>query len=105
MKNITFRDFSRLMQKRRRTADDLVDQFRGKLDDSRGFFERALECRWYNVETRRYEDRGDTVIPYKSVIEFYLKEQHYLEDSKAGVNKVTMRAKSAIREREIIEVF
>jgi hypothetical protein len=35
MSEITFREFAELMAKRRRTVDDLVDLFRGKLDDSR----------------------------------------------------------------------
>jgi len=81
MTEVTFKDFQRLMLKRRRTVDDLVDIFRGKLDDSRNFFERVMSCQWRNPDTGRYEDRGDVVIPYKSVIEFYEKELVYLEDS------------------------
>jgi hypothetical protein len=84
MKEITFRDFQKLMLKRKRSVDDLVDIFRGKLDDSRAFFERVMSCQWRNPDTGRYEDRSDVVIPYKSVIEFYLKEQVYLEDSLKG---------------------
>jgi hypothetical protein len=84
MKEITFRDFQKLMLKRRRTVDDLVDIFRGKLDDSRNFFERVMSCQWRNPENGRYEDRSDVIIPYRSVIEFYLKEQTYLEDSLKG---------------------
>jgi hypothetical protein len=84
MKEITFKDFQKLMLKRKRTVDDLVDIFRGKLDDSRGFFERVMSCQWRNPDTGRYEDRSDVVIPYKSVIEFYQKEQVYLEDSLKG---------------------
>jgi hypothetical protein len=45
---------------------------------------RVMSCQWRNPETGRYEDRSDVVIPYKSVIEFYLKEQAYLEDSLKG---------------------
>jgi hypothetical protein len=41
---ITFRDFQKLMVKRRRTVDDLVDIFRGNLDDNRNFFERVMSC-------------------------------------------------------------
>jgi hypothetical protein len=81
MTEVTFRDFQKLMVKRKRTVDDLVDIFRGKLDDSRGFFECVMSCQWRNPDTGRYEDRSDVVIPYRSVIEFYLKEQVYLEDS------------------------
>jgi hypothetical protein len=67
---VTFKDFQRLMTKRRRTVDDLVDIFRGKLDDSRSFFERVMCCQWRNPDTGRFEDRSDVEIPYKSVIEF-----------------------------------
>ena len=102
---VTFRDFQKLMLKRRRTVDDLVDIFRGKLDDSRSFFERVMSCEWRNPETGRYEDRGDVVIPYKSVIEFYLKEQHYLEDSKKRPMKVSDLGKTAIATRDFIAVF
>jgi hypothetical protein len=84
MKEIMFKDFQKLMLKRRRTVDDLVDIFRGKLDDSRVFFERVMSCHWRNSENGRYEDRSDVVIPYRSVIEYYLKERVYLEDSLKG---------------------
>jgi hypothetical protein len=105
MRQVTFRDFAKLMTKRRRTVDDLVDIFRGKLDDSRSFLERVLSCQWRNPETGRFEDRSDVVIPYKSVIEFYLKEQHYLEDSKKRPMKVSDLGKTAIAARDFIEVF
>jgi len=78
---VRFKDFQKLMLKRKRSVDDLVDIFRGKIEDSRGFFERALSCQWRNSETERYEDRSEVVIPYRSVIEFYLKERAYLKDS------------------------
>ena len=95
MNEVTFKDFRRLMIKRKRMVDDLVDIFRGKLDlsgnselgandNSRSFFERVMSCQWRNPDTGRYEDRGDVVMPYKSVIELYRKEQAYLEDSSQG---------------------
>jgi hypothetical protein len=84
MTEVTFKDFQNLMLKRKRMVDDLVDIFRGKLDDSRSFFERVMSCQWRNPETGRYEDRSDVVIPYRSVIEYYLKELVYLEDSLKG---------------------
>jgi hypothetical protein len=72
------------MSKRKRAVDDLVDIFRGKLDDSRNFFERVMSCQWRNPDTGRYEDRSDVVIPYRSVIEYYLKEEVYFDDSLQG---------------------
>lgn len=73
---ITFKEFSQLMQKRGRTLDDLVEIFRGKIEDPREFLERALSCKYH------HEDRAGVVIPYRSVIEFYQKELHYYEDQK-----------------------
>ena len=105
MREVTFKDFQKLMVKRRRSVDDLVDIFRGKLDDSRSFFERVMSCQWRNPDTGRYEDGSDVVIPYKSVIEFYLKERHYLEDSKRRPMKVSDPGKTPIAARDLIEVF
>ena len=105
MREVTFKDFQRLMTKRRRTVDDLVDIFRGKLDDSRSFFERVMSCQWRNPDTTRYEDRSDVVIPYRSVIEFYLKELHYLEDSRKRPMKIIDPGKTTIAARDFIEVF
>src|SRR6266481_3343270 len=79
---VTFKDFRNLMIKRKHSVDDLVDLFRGQLDDSRDFFERVMSCQWRDPDTRRYEDRGFVVIPYRSVLKFYFEELHYLEDSK-----------------------
>jgi hypothetical protein len=104
VREVTFKDFQKLMTKRRRTVDDLVDIFRGKLD-SRSFFERVMFCQWRNPDTGRFEDRSDVVIPYKSVIEFYLKEQHYLEDSKKRPMKVSEPEKMPIPTREFIGEF
>jgi hypothetical protein len=105
MREVTFKDFQKLMAKRRRTVDDLVDILRGKLDDSRGFFERVMSCQWRNPDTWRFEDRSDVMIPYKSVIESYLKERHYLEDSKRRPMKVSDPEKMAICTREFIGEF
>src|SRR5215813_6793028 len=93
MREITFRDFQRLMIKRKRTVDDLVDIFRGKLDDSRNFFERVMTCQWRNPDTGRFEDRGDVVISYRSVIEFYLKETQYLKDTEAEQERLVLKRK------------
>jgi hypothetical protein len=104
-REVTFKDFQKLMAKRRRTVDDLVNIFRGKLDDSRGFFERVMSCQWRNPDTGRFDDRSDIVIPYKSVMEFYLKELHYLEDTKRRPMKVSDHEKPAIPTREFIGEF
>src|SRR5215510_1565767 len=93
MTEVTFKEFQRLMLKRRRSVDDLVDIFRGKLDDSRSFFEKVMSCQWRNPDTARFEDRGDVVIPYKSVIEFYVKETQYLRDSEAEQERLALKRK------------
>jgi hypothetical protein len=90
---VTFKDFQRLMTKRRRSVDDLVDIFRGKLDDSRSFFERVMSCQWRNPDTGRFEDRSDVVIPYESVIEFYFKETQYLKDTKEEQERLALKRK------------
>lgn len=54
---MTFKDFQKLMAKRRRTVDDLVEIFHGKLDENRTFFERAMSCQWRSPDTGRFEDR------------------------------------------------
>jgi hypothetical protein len=93
MTEVTFRDFQKLMLKRKRTVDDLVDIFRGKPDDSRAFFERVMSCQWRNPDTGRYEDRSDVVIPYRSVIEFYLKETEYLKDTEQEQERQALKRK------------
>jgi hypothetical protein len=93
MTEVTFRDFQKLMLKRKRTVDDLVDIFRGKLDDSRGLFERVMSCQWRNPDTGRCEDRSDVVIPYRSVIEFYLKEAQYLKDTEQEQERLALKRK------------
>ena len=93
MTEVTFKDFQKLMIKRRRSVDDLVDIFRGKLDDSRSFFERVTSCQWRNPDTGRYEDRSDVVIPYRSVIEFYFKETQYLKDSEEEETRLAQKRK------------
>jgi hypothetical protein len=93
VREVTFKDFQRVTVKRKRSVDDLVDIFRGQLDDSRSFFERVMSCQWRNPDTGRFEDRGDVVIPYKSVIEFYLKETQYLNDSEEEQEKLALKRK------------
>ena len=57
MREITFRDFRELMERRSHDVDGLVDLFRGKIEDPREFFERVMSCRYHG------EDRSDVVIP------------------------------------------
>jgi hypothetical protein len=51
---------------------DLID---GQIDDARAFSERVLSCRVRNREGR-FEDRGNTAIPYRSFLRYYFKELH-----------------------------
>jgi hypothetical protein len=93
MREVTFKDFSKLMTRRKRTVDDLVDIFHGALDENRSFFERVMSCQWRNPETGRHEDRGDVVIPYRSVLQFYFKEVEYLKDSEEEQQRQALRRK------------
>jgi hypothetical protein len=74
-REITFRDFARLAEKRGWTVADLVDLLSDQIDDARSFFERVLSCRIKNREGR-FEDRSGVVIPYRAVLRFYFKELH-----------------------------
>ena len=74
---VTHQEFRNLMAKRKRTADDLVDLFRGKIEDPREFFERVMSWRYHG------EDRSGVVIPYRSVIEFYQRELGYWKATEA----------------------
>lgn len=84
---ITFKDFAKVMKERKRTIDDLVDLFRGKIEDPREFFERVISCKW------KGEDRSWVVIPYRSVIEFYYQELGYLKDSQKEQERQTAKRK------------
>jgi hypothetical protein len=90
---VTFRDFQQAMVKRKHTVDDLVDRFHGLLDENRSFFERVMSCQWRNPDTGRLEDRGDVVIPYRSVLKFYFEELHYLEASEADQQQLALKRK------------
>ncbi|HEY1267847.1 MAG TPA: hypothetical protein VGH16_11370 [Candidatus Binatia bacterium] len=63
------------MEIRKRSVDDLVALFRGKIEEPREFFERAISCRWHG------EDRSWVVIPYRSVIDFYRRELAFHQDT------------------------
>jgi len=105
MTEVAFKDFQKLMARRKRTVDDLVDIFHGKLEENRTFFERVMSCQWRNSETGRHEDRSALVIPYRSVIEFYLKELAYLEDAKKSRLEVRELRKTVSSTREFIGEF
>jgi hypothetical protein len=49
MREVAFKEFQKLMLERRRTVDDLVDIFRGKLDDSRVVTHFEIKTRFYMV--------------------------------------------------------
>ena len=72
-----FRSFATLAKKRGHNAESLAEMFRGKIEEPRDFFERAMSCKY------RGEDRSYVVIPYRSVIEFYQAELHYFADVNA----------------------
>jgi hypothetical protein len=77
MRQVTFKEFAAVAKKRGLTVESLGDRFRGKIENPSEFFERVMSCKY------KHEDRSYVVIPYRSVIEFYLEELHYFGDSHA----------------------
>jgi hypothetical protein len=75
MREVTFKDFAIVARRRGHTAESLADRLRGKIENPSEFFERLMTCKY------KGEDRSWVVIPYRSVIEFYNEELHYLRDS------------------------
>lgn len=73
---ITFKDFAEVAKRRGHNAESLAQRFRGVIDEPREFFERVMTCKWHG------EDRSYVVIPFRSVIQFYQEELHYLKDSR-----------------------
>ena len=63
---VTYADFAKLMKKRNYSIDDLVDLFRGKIEDNRDWFTRVL---------KHDHEHKDVVIPYRSVLKFYYQEK------------------------------
>lgn len=74
MREVTLREFAQLAKRRGHTVDSLTDLFRGKIEDPREFFERVMSCRY------KGEDRSNVVIPYRSVIDVYRQDCHFLKD-------------------------
>ncbi len=63
--SVTYADFATLARRRGWTAAFLANHFRGKIEEPRAFFERVLACR------SNGEDLSGSVIPFRSVLEFY----------------------------------
>jgi hypothetical protein len=58
-----------------------------------------MSCQWRKSDTGRYEDCSDVVIPYRSLIEFYRKEQAYLrETEQEEVQQAEKRKRGAMIE-------
>ena len=66
--SVTYADFAKLARRRDWTAAFLAEHFRGKIEEPRAFFERVLACR------SNGEDLSGSLIPYRSVLEFYQRE-------------------------------
>lgn len=65
---VSYRDFAELARRRGWTAAWLAERFKGKIEQPREFFERILKA------GSGSEDRGATLIPYRSVLELYQKK-------------------------------
>ncbi len=62
-REVTFRDFAALANRKGWTPEFLAGEFRGKVDGPSEFFHRVLGRKF-----------GDMVIPYQSVLDLYHKE-------------------------------
>ena len=67
-RSVTYADFAKLARRRGWTAAWLAEHFKGRIEQPREFFERVLKA------GSGSEDRGATLIPYRSVLELYRKE-------------------------------
>jgi hypothetical protein len=91
---ITFKDFATLARNRGHTAESLAERFRGTIEEPREFFERVMTCKY------KREDRSYVVIPYRSVIEFYLEELHYFGESHAKHRRCACRCGAPVFDRK-----
>ena len=95
---VTFKDFRRLMDQRSITADELVYEFRGKIDDPRDFLTRVWQERY-----------SDVVIPYRSVLKLFYREQALRDLARAAKRglsqEVTDMDFSGSRTPEIVKEF
>jgi hypothetical protein len=84
MQTITFKDFARLMDKRRVSIDDLCLELRGQFDSPRDFFDRVwLGC------------NADVSIPYRSVLRVFFRERALQALRDAGKSAISTREKIA----------
>jgi hypothetical protein len=95
MEVVTFKQFSRLAAERGWTVDMLTERFQEKIDRPREFFERVMSCKWKNSETGRYEDRSEVVIPYRSVLQFYVTEFKTWQESSGEKAPITDAQRAA----------
>lgn len=72
VREVTFKDFRSIAERRGYTVESLVDLFRGKIEEPREFFNRVMTGKGGKA------DVGDTVIPFKSVLAQF-REWHSFE--------------------------
>ena len=69
-REVSFRDFAALANRRGWTPESLAGEFRGKVDSPSEFFHRVLDSK-----------HGDVVIPFHAVLDLYHKELSlFMED-------------------------
>ena len=69
MREVSFKQFAQLASRRGHTAATLTKLFVGKIEDPSEFFHDVMD-----------NDHGTMVVPYRSVIEFYRQNCHFLND-------------------------
>jgi len=74
---VTFEQFKAVMEQRNHDVDELTLLFRDKIDNPGDFFKRVMSCKSRNLDV----ERSNVVIPYRSVIDYYRQELHYLKEA------------------------
>lgn len=67
---VSFRDFADMAKLRGHAIESLADRFRGTIDEPTDFFRRVLG-----------KEQRDTIIPYRSVLQFYSAEMSFLTET------------------------
>ena len=108
MSEVTYREFSRLGKRRGWTVEMLAELFKDKTgieartdrfhESLKSYFERVMTCQWLNPETKRMEDRGNIVIPYRAMIEFYFSELHASQNPTTSTPPIRQNRHGGYRE-------
>ena len=86
---VSFKEFASIARKRGQTPESLAERFKGKIENPNEFFQRVMQERFAHV-----------VISYRSVLEFYVDELHYFNDSSPGGRRCACGCNQPIFDRQ-----